>query len=331
MKNHSPESSGLVLALGSGGAPGLAHIGVLQVLAEHDIPVRAIVGCSVGAEIGAFIASGMSVDDLTTVATSFDWKDTLQLFMPDLPTGGLVSGVNIVDFLQSWIGVHKIEDLAMGYVAVATDIESGEQIALDSGDLVAAVRASISIPGFLAPQRTGKRLLVDGGVVNPLPFDVARERFGGPVLAVAVHSGARTRRPTPAHVPQWSTRMRQLLKQPWMSRTPALRAWLEEQLANHQTDSVGNPEWSARQVLERALDIMQVEIVRLRAASVPPDLMLVPEVSEIGLLEFYSAREAIAAGRAAAEGKLEEIKRLSIAAASVEDQVSQPRVRKLNR
>lgn len=302
--------NGLVLALGGGGAPGLAHIGVLQVLAEHAIPVRAIAGTSIGAEIGAFVASGMAINDLATLAISFDWKQTLQLFMPDLPTGGLISGVNIVDFLESWIGVQHIEDLAMGFVAIATDLESAEQVILDRGDLVSAVRASISVPGFMAPYLKDGRPLVDGGVANPLPSDVARERFGGPVVAIAVHASARRSRPLPARSPQWPARVRQLLEQRWMARAPGMRTWLEAQLADHVRNSAARPYWTAPRVLDRVLDVAEAEIVRLRAVASPPDLTLAPEVGGIGLIEFYRAREAIEAGRRVTEERLPDLERL---------------------
>jgi NTE family protein len=133
-----------VLALGGGGAPGLAHIGVLQVLAENAIPVRAIVGTSVGAEIGAFIANGMPVSDLADMAIGFDWKQTLQLFMLDLTDGGLSSGINVMKFLSRRLGGVRIENLSIGFAAVATDLETGEQVVPDRGDLIEAVRANIN-------------------------------------------------------------------------------------------------------------------------------------------------------------------------------------------
>lgn len=312
-----PRKPGLVLALGSGGAPGLAHIGVLHVLAENAVPVRAIAGTSIGAEIGAFIANGMPVSDLADMAIGFDWKQTLQLFMPDLAAGGLSSGVNVMKFLSRDLGAVRIENLSIGFAAVATDLETGEQVVLDRGELIEAVRASISIPGLLTPYRIDGRMLVDGGVLNPLPFDVARERFGGPVVAVAVHAAARgLKRPAPPTVPssQWPVRARQLLDQPWMARAPALRTWLEEQLENYRNKNNGNGKqksyWTTRRVLDRALNIAEAEIVRLRAVAAPPDLVLAPEVGGIGVLEFYSAKEAIAAGRRAAEENLPELKRL---------------------
>jgi len=309
-RDYATERTGLVLALGGGGAPGLAHIGVLQVLEENDIPVRAIAGTSIGAEIGAFVASGMPIGDLAAIALAFDWKQTLQLFMPDLPAGGIVSGINIVDFLEGWLGVQHIQDMAMGYVAIAADLESGAQVIIDQGALVSAVRASISAPGLIAPFSSGQRLLTDGGVVNPLPFDVARERFGGPVVAVAVHGGARHLQQHPHPLPEWPLRARQLLDQPWMARVPGMRGWLETQLKNHMNNFTDNATWSVRRVLDRVVNITEAEIVRLRAALNPPDLMLAPAVGHIGLIEFYRAKDAIFAGRRAAEASLPDLFRL---------------------
>lgn len=307
------DAPGIVLALGGGGAAGLAHIGVLQVLSEEQIHVRAVVGSSIGAEIGAFLAIGMQVDELAAMATAFDWKKTLQLFFPDLPTGGLISGVRIVDFLNSWLGKKQIEELSMGFAAIATDLVSGEQVVLDRGDLVEAVRASISVPGMIAPHRYGGRWLVDGGVVNPLPFDVARNHFGGPVVAV----GTGTRHALPAatdiNLPssQWPQRVRHLLNQPWMVRAPALREWLESQVERAESVVPKNkPVWTTRRVLDRVLGIAEAEIIRLRATANPPDLLLSPTVHGVGLLEFYRAREAIEAGQRAARDALPRIRGL---------------------
>lgn len=315
-RSASTHAPGIVLALGGGGAAGLAHIGVLQVLNEARIPVRAVVGSSIGAEIGAFLAIGMPIDELAAMATAFDWKKTLQLFLPDLPTGGLISGVRIVDFLNSWIGKQQIEELGMGYAAIAADLVSGEQVVLDRGDLVEAVRASISVPGVIAPHRYGERWLVDGGVVNPLPFDVARTHFGGPVVAVAVNIGARTLQPSSTEIPppspQWPKHVRQLLNQPWMARAPALREWLESQATRAENAAAKTrPYWTTRRVLDRVLGIAEAEIIRLRSMENPPDLLLAPMISGIGLLEFYRAREAIEAGREAARHAMPQLHSLA--------------------
>ena len=307
---------GIVLALGGGGAAGLAHIGVLQVLNEEGIAVRAVVGSSIGAEIGAFLAIGMPIDELAAMATAFDWKKTLQLFLPDLPTGGLISGVRIVDFLNSWLGKQQIEELGMGYAAIATDLVSGEQVVLDRGDLVEAVRASISVPGVIAPYADSERWLVDGAVVNPLPFDVARARFGGPVVAVS--TGTRHTQPPSTEIslpsPQWPKRIRQLLDQAWMARAPVLREWLESQVERvERATPRTKPYWTTRRVLDRVLGIAEAEIIRLRSMTNPPDLLLTPAINGIGLLEFYRAREAIESGRQAARDALPQLRALQSA------------------
>lgn len=310
---------GLVLALGGGGARGLAHIGVLQVLREEGIPVRAVAGTSVGAEVGAFLAVGMPLPELVSLATSFDWKRTLQLFLPDLPGGGgISSGKNIMQFLNNGLGrARVIEELPMGYAAVAADLDTGEQVVLDRGSLIDAVRASVSMPAVLAPYSLGGRLLVDGGVVNPVPFDVARIRFGGPVLAVAVNAGALTFTPqewrAPA-TPLWRTHARQLLQQSWVEQAEPLRLWLQGQLNNNGQHTSKKPEWSTRRVLDRVADITAAQLMRVRLELHAPDLMLVPDVHDIGPLEFYRGKEAIAAGRAAATAHLPKIRELLRAA-----------------
>jgi NTE family protein len=153
-------------------------------------------------------------------------------------------------------------------------------------------------------------------VVNPLPFDVARDYFGGPVVAVAVHASARHNGQPPAassvSSSQWPRRGRQLLEQGWMARAPMLREWLESQVlrAENSAPRAQPSYWTTRRVLDRVLDMAEAEIIRLRAVQNPPDLVLTPAIEGIGLLEFYRAEEAIAAGRRAAEEQLPRLREL---------------------
>jgi len=301
------EAGGLVLALGSGGARGLAHIGVLEVLEDQGLPVRAIAGSSVGAQIGALYAHHGDAALLTHAALGIDWKQTLQLFFPDAANGGVSSGRKIMAFLEGHLGATTIEDLRLGFLAVATDLYSGEEVVLREGSVVGAVRASLSLPGLLAPYPWNERLLIDGGVVNPVPFDVAAQVFGGPVVAVAVHQGARGLSPsqmTP-RVAVWRTQMRALVGQPWVRRTKWVGKWLEEHLTEPLV--VGGARWSARSVLTQAVNIAQAQVVRLRLLTGPPALYLTPNVDAIGPFEFYKAKAAIAAGRAVAREHLAEL------------------------
>lgn len=303
---------GIVLALGGGGAAGLAHIGVIEVLAENGIAIRAVVGTSIGAEIGAFLAAGRAPSEIADMARKFDWIRTLRLFTPDFPAGGVSSGSQILKFLRAEIGERRIEDLAMGYLAVAADVESGEMVVIDRGDLIEAVRASISLPGLMSPQHVADRYFIDGGILNPVPFDVARERFGGPVVAVAVHPGVPPMPALPAADDnEWPRRLRELLDQSWMPKAPQLREWLEQHESNHRKSRKAKTPWSARQILDRAHNMMLNELVELRGRLSPPDLMISPAVADIGLLEFYRANDAIALGRRAAEAKLPELKALT--------------------
>lgn len=306
------DSCGVVLVLGGGAARGVAHIGVLQVLEEQAIPVRAVVGTSIGAQIGAFFAAGVPVTALIELSVEVDWKQTLQFFLPDAATGGLSSGKYIRALLSKGLSDKRIETLPLPYLAVATDLETGEHVALDSGPVIDAVRASISLPGLLAPHRLRGRLLVDGGLVNPLPFDVARAHFGGPVLAVGVHPGARMlgkQEMMQPRSPTWRRRVHQLLEQPSVKRAQPFRRWLESQLGKGDV-SEEEPVWRTGPVVMQAMSIAQAQLVRLRAAVSPPDLMLTPDVGRIGPLEFYRAREAIQAGYSEARARLPEIRAL---------------------
>ncbi len=308
---------GLVLALGGGGARGLAHISVLGVLEREGIPVRAIVGTSVGAEIGAFYAAGMPVREIRRLACSMDWISTLRLFTPDFPGPGISTGKGIHEFLAPHLGGRKIEDLKIGFAAIATDLSNGEEVVIDHGDLLDAVRASISYPGLLSPFYKDGRPLVDGGIVNPVPFDVARRRFGRPVLAVSAHPPVKqVNEEQQKSASEWEARLEELLHKSWLRSSPQLVSWLQgfrrlRKGAGHALHNLG-----VSSVLNQSQLISAETLVQLRMQLSPPDVMLRPDVGDIGLLEFYRAREAITAGRRAANERLYDIKRLCRSAAA---------------
>jgi NTE family protein len=144
--------------------------------------------------------------------------------------------------------------------------------------------------------------------VNQVPADVARRLFGGPVLAVAVHAASQSWSRPVRQPGTWATRMRQLLAEKWMGRAAHLREGLEAEAA--MPGGADLVDWSARLVLQRSALISQAQLVKLRLAASPPELLLVPDVHDIGMLEFYRAEEALEAGRAAALARLPEIERL---------------------
>jgi len=299
------EKKGIVLALGSGGARGIAHVGVIEALAEHDIPVRAIVGSSIGAEIGAFLAAGVPVGDIRRLATDMDWKKTLRLFMPEFGSPAIFTDRGIREFLAPHMEGKSIENLPIPFAAVATDLVDGSQVLFTQGPLLDAVCASIAIPGLLPPVKLGERMLADGGLVNLVPFDIAREHFGGPVIAVAVHPGAFDLRLDPPEDNTWSSRLNELLQLEWTRKVPQLHIWLSQLKNSLRSDKQPTP--SVFSTYNRAMDISRAEITRLRQRLSPPDVMMRPDVSGIGMLEFYRASEAVAAGHAAVRRSLPEI------------------------
>jgi len=174
------------LALGSGGARGLAHIGVLRVLEREKIPVDLIVGSSMGSLIGGLYASGMNVDNLEEIALNIKWQYTAKFFTPTISKAGLVDGNKIEKLLETFIGKIIFSKLKIPFVTVTTDIENGKEILIKTGKVSRAIRASCSIPGIFTPLKYGNRYLVDGGLVNPVPVEVARRSGANIVIGVNV-------------------------------------------------------------------------------------------------------------------------------------------------
>jgi predicted acylesterase/phospholipase RssA len=175
------------LALGSGSAMGLAHIGVLQVIEEEGIPVDMVSGSSIGAMFGAFWAAGYSAGEIQTIVLKNNKKSYLFGF-DDLmvPLRGLIRGRHVRSFLKRYLGHKTFYDLKMPFKIVACDCRSMKQTVFDSGRLVDAIVASISIPGVFAPHAIGGRFYIDGGILDPLPTDVLVEAGAKKIIAVNV-------------------------------------------------------------------------------------------------------------------------------------------------
>jgi len=174
------------LALSSGGARGAAHVGVLKVLTENGIEPDVIAGTSMGAQVGGIYASGVGLDEIEASWRSSSFGHVFRTLFPTIPWSGWSSGNGITRFLQKLIGDPRIEDLSTEYAAVATDLRSGEPVLIRSGSLVEAIRASVSVPGLFSPVWLDGRLLIDGGVSNPMPVDVARRLGADVVIGVDV-------------------------------------------------------------------------------------------------------------------------------------------------
>lgn len=173
------------LALGSGGARGFAHLGVIKVLRDEGIPVDLIAGSSMGALVASFYGAGLDVDRLYKLSRVFKRKYYLDFTVPKM---GFIAGKRVKELIRIFTHGKKIEELDIPIGIVATDLMSGEKVVFKEGPVAEAVRASIAIPGIFVPEKLDGRLFVDGGVVDRIPVSVAREMGADIVIAVDVSS-----------------------------------------------------------------------------------------------------------------------------------------------
>jgi len=171
------------LALGSGSAKGLAHIGVIKALEEHNIPIDFIAGSSIGALVGGFYAAGLSVVEMEKIASETDWRRMFSLIDPDFKRG-LLGGEKVTTFIDGYLKGKRIEDCTIPFSAVATDFKTGEAVVLDTGEMASAIRASISIPMIFKPVEMNGRTLADGGLSAPVPVEIVRKMGADIVIAV---------------------------------------------------------------------------------------------------------------------------------------------------
>jgi NTE family protein len=171
------------LALGGGGARGMAHVGVIRVLEREGIPIDCIAGTSAGSLVGAVYAAGIRGHRLLEMALQIRWRDIAQLVWP---RQGFVSFAKMEAYLTGLLGDLTFADLDLPYAAVTADLATGEQVVLKEGRLAPAVRASCSVPGIVTPVEIDGRVLVDGGVANNLPISVVRDLGADVVIAVGL-------------------------------------------------------------------------------------------------------------------------------------------------
>jgi len=303
------------LALGSGSARGLAHIGVIRALSEAGIAVDCIAGTSMGALIGTVHAAG-KLDELENFFRDFDWKKTTAFFDVVLPRSGLIDGVKVSELVRNHVPAEAIESLPMAFAAVASDLLSGEEVALRDGDIIEAVRASISVPGIFTPVRRNGRILVDGGLVNPVPVTTARALGAEIVIAVDLNHGIvdgknlKPLRPAMKNDAGTQESLRRIAWMPWYTQTmQGLKQWL---LAADKPGRVQLSRWLEREeylpnifeVLLASINIMETRIAQTRLEIDRPDILIQPPLGHIRFLEFGRAEEIIAIGYESAQRQL---------------------------
>lgn len=297
-------NSRIGLALGSGSARGWAHIGVIKELADIGIKPGIVAGSSIGAFVGAAYASDQ-IDKLEKWVCLLTWKEILKYIDPSVIGGGFIQGGKLFEFARQYVKQDTIESQPRRFGAVATELDTGREIWFQDGPLLDAVRASVALPGLFTPVKLNGRWLVDGGLSNPVPVSLCRAMGADVVIAVNLNGDivgkhARNRGNQLKSAENGSSIGSSLDKTLWESVSSQLRNNIYEQkdaifsrLFGDNFDSPG-----LFDVLASSINIMQDRITRSRMAGDPPEIILSPRLSELGLMEFDQAPTAIEEGRA---------------------------------
>ena len=274
----------IALVLGSGGARGLAHIGIIRHIESLGHEIVYISGCSMGALVGGIYAAGQ-LEPYAEWARKLEKRDMFSLL--DLAFGwtGLFKGDRLMGVLKELVGDHVIEDLPIGFTAVATDLMEQREIWLNKGSLFDAIRASIAIPTVFTPHVYLGRVLVDGGLLNPIPIAPALNQDADMIIAVNLNAHSRR------------------------SRKRATELAQEEQrnggdAGGEQSDGSGPKVPGLIDVVTASLDLMQNSIARMKLASYTPDVVIDVPRDACLFYEFYRAEELIALGGECASAAL---------------------------
>lgn len=263
------------LALGGGGARGLAHIGVLKVLEDYKIPIDMIAGTSMGAVIGALYSAEPNAKKLKKEVTASDWKN---LFDYTISKTGLIKGKRIEEFLEKKLDQIKFNELKIPLYITAFDLDQKREIVFSKGNVAKAVRASISIPGIFIPVQKRGEIIVDGGVTDIIPTDALRKAGADIIIAVNVDS----------------------VKE---------KATLYGQEADSKKTDKKIP--NLINTMSRSLQVIEAEACKYEIEKEKADLVISPNLEKIGTFEFSKAKKAIEIGERKAKMSIEEIKKLA--------------------
>ena len=275
------------LALGSGSARGWAHIGAIRALEERGIKADLVCGTSIGALVGAAYANG-ELDRLENWVTGLAWTTVVRLM--DLTwRGGLIRGQRLFTLFRTIFQDREIDDLPVPYGAIATELYSGRELWLRHGKLLDAVRASCAMPGLFTPVIRDNVVLVDGGLVNPVPVSMCRALGAELVIAIDLSWGKlgpyrdRGDPVAPREVPGWLARLRP--------------AWAQQKSGVQALSTIP----SIFEVFNTSLDVVEMRVARSRLSGDPADVLITPLLPDFATMDYHRAKEAIDEGRAAVE------------------------------
>jgi NTE family protein len=262
----------ITMALGGGGSKGVAHIGVLRVMEREGIRVRAIAGTSMGGVIGAYYASGMSLDEIADWMQEGDRRGLMRT-RPDGP--GLIGVKAVEAWLKEKLDQKTFGELPIPFGVTATDLETGEDVAMREGSVVDGVLSTIALPGIFPPKTIAEHRMVDGGVTDPVPVRLARSLYPGVVVAVALWPPRSDWALKPSPSP--------LARFPMISLVERLRPG------------------KALKIFIRSMEISSRNFGELRLEIDKPEVVIRPDVAHIGLMDRGSVEEIAKLGEQAAE------------------------------
>lgn len=281
------------LVLGSGGARGLAHIGIIEWLDAHGYAIKSIAGSSIGALVGGIYATG-KLNVYADWVRALDRRDVLKLLDISFRPAGLFKGERVINVLKDLIGDFLVEELPISYTAVAADLDTGKEVWLSKGPLFDAIRASIAIPTVFTPYTVKGRALLDGSLVNPVPIAPTLRDITDITIAVNL-SGP----PDPSLV-EPEKEERPPAQNPYQRRVHEFVDALQSKMPLGERQDRGPLE-----IITRSFETMQATVTRLKLAANPPDVVITIPRNACRFFEFYRATELIELGREKAEALLD--------------------------
>jgi len=266
------------LVLGSGGARGLAHVGVIRWLEEHNFEIKAISGCSIGAAIGGAYAMG-NLEQFVSWLDKYKRSDMYYMLDFMFGKGGFVKGDKVMETIKTQIGTDLIENLPIKFTAVAADISKEEEVWLDKGPLCEAIRASTSLPLFFTPYELNGVKLVDGGILNPTPIEPTLN--DGTDLTIVVNLGG---------TPEITLPEKPVQKDPWQRKLDAYTNLIKK-YRNKSSN-----EWSMMYVADQSFNTMQNAIATQKMKLHPPDYVINIPRNKCNTMEFDKSNEMITYG-----------------------------------
>jgi len=269
----------VALALSSGGARGLAHIGAIEELESNGYHITSIAGCSMGALIGGVYAAG-KLEEFREWMKTIDRKKMLELTDFSFSINHLVKGNRIIEAIMDFVPDIAIEELPIPYCAVATDLKAGREVVIDKGSLFEAIRASISLPSFYEPIQRDDMILIDGGVINPIPLNRVKRNAGDILVGVDVSGHD--------YKSQWDE-MHRLSE--WQKNDNSLKAKILDKLIPD------NIEFNYYTVLSRTSSLMIRQNSILMAKLMKPEMLIDIQMNRYGTFDFDKSEKLIAIGR----------------------------------